>query len=238
MMIKETKDYNEMSQYAAAQLLQCLKGKPDALFCIATGSSPTEAYRLFVQNVQEEHIDTSNMRIISLDEWCGLQPDHPATCESYIRKHILEPLNISDEHFISFDSSQDNETYECNRLTNLLMANGGIDCCVLGLGKNGHLGLNEPNLALNPFVHKAVLDEKTKTHSMLTANRQTVTTGYTLGIKNLLDAKKILLLVTGAGKQQAYQNLLKKTISSYYPANYLWLHNNATCITDTRILST
>ena len=222
----------EMSLQASNFLVRCLKEKPDALFCIATGSSPTEAYRLFVQRITSEHIDTSKMRIIKLDEWCGLSKDDPSTCEYYIRKHLLDPLNIPDERYIAFNPLEDNAQQECQRISSLLTDNGGIDCCVLGIGKNGHLGLNEPGDEINPFTHKTKLDIKTQSHSMLLSKSQKVFSGYTLGIKDLLDSKAILLLITGADKQEAYENFEKKTISSKYPANYLWLHNHTLCIVD------
>lgn len=232
MEIIKTKDYIEMSKKACDFLIRRLTEKPDALFCIATGSSPTEAYRLFVQRINSEHIDTKRMRFIKLDEWCGLPKNNPATCEHYIRKHILTPLNIPDERYISFHPLENNSEYECNRISKLLAENGGIDCCILGIGRNGHLGLNEPKMEMNPFTHKAYLDDKTKAHSMLTENNQLVSTGYTLGIHEILNSKEILLLISGTDKKEAYHNLLKKTLTSKYPANYLWLHNRTTCIVD------
>lgn len=227
-----TETYEAMSEAASEVLVNCLSKKPDALFCIATGSSPTEAYRLFIEKVKERNIDTSKMRIIKLDEWKGLAKDNPATCEYYIQENILKPLGISEDRYISFNSLEDNAEYECERITKLLQESGGIDCCVLGIGKNGHLGLNEPSDKLNPFVHKTALDKKTQTHSMLASNNQTVSEGYTLGLKDLLESKEVLFLVTGADKQEAYEALQEKVITSRQPANYLWLHNNTHCIVD------
>lgn len=232
MNILETRNYKEMSERACELLIHCLREKPDALFCIATGSSPTETYGLFVQAIKREQIDTGKMRIIKLDEWCGLKKENPATCEYYIRKHILTPLNIPDERYLSFNPAEENEEYECKRISSLITENGGIDFCILGIGKNGHLGLNEPREEINPFTHKTELDSKTKTHSMLVSSNQTVSQGYTLGIKDILDSKKVMLLITGNDKQEAYQNLKKKMISTKYPANYLWLHDQAVCIVD------
>lgn len=228
-----TESYESMSEAASEVLVNCLTQKPDALFCIATGSSPTEAYRLFIEKVNAKHIDTSKMRIIKLDEWKGLTKDNPATCEYYVREHILKPLNIPEDRYIAFDPMEENAEYECERIANLIKENGGIDCCILGLGRNGHLGLNEPCDKLDPFVHKAVLDKKTQTHSMLTSNNQTVSEGYTIGLKDILESKEVLFMVTGADKQEAYETPQEKIITNKQPANYLWLHNNTHCIVDT-----
>lgn len=232
MKFVKTDHYEAMSEAASEVLVNCLVQKPDALFCIATGSSPTEAYRLFVEKVKSKNIDTGKMRIIKLDEWKGLSKDNPATCEYYVQEHILKPLGISEDRYISFDPMEENAEYECERITKLLHENGGIDCCVLGLGRNGHLGLIEPADKLNPFVHKAVLDKKTQTHPMLAANHQMVSEGYTLGLADLLASKEILFVVTGGDKQEAYELLQESVITNKQPANYLWLHNNTHCIVD------
>lgn len=232
MKFINTETYEAMSEAASEILVDCLLRKPDALFCIATGSSPTEAYRLFIEKVKSRNIDAGKMRILKLDEWKGLAKDNPATCEYYIQENILKPLGISQDRYISFNPLEENDEYECERITKLLQENGRIDCCVLGLGKNGHLGLNEPSDKLNPFVHLTALDGKTMTHSMLTSNHQTVSEGYTLGLKDLLESKEILFLVTGSDKQEAYEALQEKVLTSRRPANYLWLHDNTHCIVD------
>ena len=232
MNIIKTENYNDMSQQACEILIKCLREKPNAMFCIATGSSPTGTYKEFVKRVKEEELDVSKLKIIKLDEWFGLEKNNPATCEYYISEHILKPLGISEDRYFSFNPKEQDDKFECQRISTLLTLNGGIDCCILGLGKNGHLGLNEPQEELNPFIHKACLDAKTQTHSMLVTNSTQVSEGYTLGIKDILDSREILFLVTGEGKQEAYDNFKKGNISSKYPANYLWLHNNVTCIVD------
>lgn len=233
MKFYRTENYETMSKKACNMLIDFLIQKPDALFCIATGNSPKETYNLFVKEVKERNINTSKMRIIKLDEWCGLEKNNPATCEHYVRKHILNPLDIKDNRYISFNSMEKDSEYECDRISFLLKKNGGIDCCILGLGKNGHLGLNEPSKELNPFIHKTELESKTQTHAMLASNNQHVSEGYTLGIRDILDSKKILMLVTGTDKEEAYKTLQRKVITPAQPANYLWLHSNTNCIVDT-----
>lgn len=225
-------NYEEMSELASETLLNCLIQKPDALFCIATGGSPTLLYKRFVQKIKKQNLDTSHLKLLKLDEWFGLSLDNPASCEYYIQEHLITPLNISPERYISFNSLEKDSAVECQRITDLIASNNGIDCCILGLGKNGHLGLNEPAESINPFAHKAILTPKTKEHSMLTSNSETVSEGYTLGLKNILDSKKILLLVTGEEKNEAFATLQKPLITSQNPANYLWLHDDTTCFVD------
>lgn len=232
MILTEVANYEEMSQAASDILLACIQEKPNALLCIATGSSPTRAYSLLVEKIRQQQVDTSCLQIVKLDEWCGLEKSNPATCEAYIQQHILQPLDISQDRYISFDPLEQNWEKECARITGLIEEKGGMDCCVLGIGKNGHLGLNEPGPATLPFAHKALLDEKTKGHSMLSLSSQKVQEGYTLGIQDILCACKVLLLVTGEGKKEACQNLYQPSLSSWRPANYLWLHKDAVCLVD------
>ncbi len=225
-----SKDYNSLSAEAAQVLINCVKNKPDALICIATGSSPTGAYEIFAKTVQEENIDVSKLRIVKLDEWLGVPPTDSSTCESYIIENIIKPLNIDKERYIGFVSDAKDPLEECKRIDDFLDKSGPIDLCVLGLGKNGHLGLNEPAEYLSPYSHAINLDEKTKTHSMLNKTEQTVTRGITLGLAQLLASKQILFLVAGPEKAEVFEQFKKGKVSTYLPATMLWLHSNTTCI--------
>lgn len=88
------------------------------------------------------------------------------TCETFLQRHIVQPLGLREDQLISFRSEEINET-ECERVTNLIARKGGLDLCVLGLGKNGHLGLNEPGESLQPACHISQLDARTQQHEML-----------------------------------------------------------------------
>ncbi|MDR1532243.1 MAG: glycoside hydrolase family 127 protein [Clostridiales bacterium] len=236
MQITEMSDYNKMSEAAAEIMINRVKEKPDACFCLATGDSPALAYKLFVKRVLEEGVDVSRLRVVKLDEWRGLPKSSAATCEYYLREQILTPLGVAEERYISFDPEAEDAETECERVSALIEECGGISLCVTGLGKNGHLGLNEPYGG--PFARVSVLSAKTKGHSMLAAAENAeVSEGFTLSVKDILASKEILLLAAGKGKTQAYKNLKKKTLSPQYPANYLWLHKNAVCLADMSSLS-
>lgn len=228
MKLIRVKDDAEMSAAVCDRLVCCLKKKPTALFCIATGGSPTGAYAAFVKRVQEEKLDTSQMKILKLDEWCGLEKENPATCESYIQTHLLRPLQIGEDRYISFDPLETNADSECRRISDLIAETGNIDCCILGIGKNGHLGLNEPGKTINPFTRKVTLDARTKTHAMLKENKSEATQGYTLGLKELLASEEILFLISGAEKEDACRAFLRQEINTEIPATFLWLHGNTT----------
>lgn len=236
MIFKHTSTYTEMSELASDYMVEILKKKPNALFCIATGDSPTLCYEEFVRKIKKDEINYSEMRVLKLDEWCGIPGSHPATCEYYIRKHILDPLKISDSRYIHFDGMADDANAECKRISDEIVQAGGIDLCILGIGKDGHLGLNEPGEELIPYTHKAVLNPNTRTHAMLKDTGADAINGFTIGIKDILNSRAIMLLITGNDKQESWNNLQKNVISSRYPANYLKLHNNTICFVDDSIL--
>ncbi|HUH46008.1 MAG TPA: 6-phosphogluconolactonase, partial [Arenibacter sp.] len=121
---------------------------------------------------------------------------------------------------------------ECNRMENEMIERGPIDVCILGMGKNGHLGFNEPANFLTPECHIAELSQTSLMHSMTDSMAYKPNYGLTLGMANILQSKKIILLLTGPGKNQAVKGLLKKEISSVLPASFLWLHPNVHCYMD------
>lgn len=219
--------YDAMSESCAAVMLETVRKKKDAVLVLATGGSPLSAYRLFVKRVQEEKPDLSEVTFVKLDEWRFLPPENEATCEYFLQKEILQPLNILPERYISFDGEAADGKAECLRIEHALQALPQIDLCVLGIGKNGHVGLNEPDEALDFGAHTVTLQEKTKTHDMLRhAGVQSVTEGITLGLGNLMQAKTLLVLGTGADKKDAYAYMESGKISCAAPVSLLSLHQN------------
>lgn len=169
---------------------------------------------------------------MKLDEWVDLPLTMHGTCETFLQQHIVQPLGLREDQLISFRSEEINET-ECERVTNLIARKGGLDLCVLGLGKNGHLGLNEPGENLQPACHISQLDARTQQHEMLKTAGRPVTRGITLGLKDILNAREVLLLVTGEGKQDATERFLTAKVSTSIPASFLWLHSNFICLINT-----
>jgi len=222
-------DYESLSEAASEHLLTLVQCKPDAVICVATGATPLLTYQRFVDKVKAYGIDISGVTFVKLDEWVGLAPDNPATCEVFLQQHLLKPLGVAPEHYIAFASDKADQ-HECNRVTRDIAARGGLDLCVLGIGKNGHLGLNEPDDWLEPGCHITSLDERTRMHDMLRAAGTSVEQGITLGLQDMLAAKDVLLLVAGEGKQQAFSAMKEGKVSTKVPASFLWLHPKTSCL--------
>jgi len=220
MQIQYFPDYQAMSDEAARLFREAVSGPQSPVACLATGHSPLGLYR----NLAAGSPDLGHLHIVKLDEWLGLAMDHPATCETYLRAEVLDPLGIPDSRYSAFRSDPTDPGDECLRMQGELARLGKIDVCVLGLGKNGHLAMNEPAEALQPHCHKARLAEGTQQHGMLTRSGAQVTEGLTLGMGDILKSGRILLLVSGPGKQEAFRRLRKPEVSPLLPASFLWLH--------------
>jgi galactosamine-6-phosphate isomerase len=230
-------DYDSMSQFAANEVISLLRQKSDSLICAATGHSPKGLYNSLINHSKSEPELFEKIRLIKLDEWGGLGPGNPATCEHYLQDHLVRPLSISDDRYISFQSNFENSDHECMRVQNLLSQHGPIDICILGLGQNGHLGFIEPAPFLHPSSHIANLSADSLSHQMIQSLESKPTFGLTLGMQDILSSKHILLLITGKGKGDVYESLIKKEIRTTLPASFLWLHQNIKCLVDEMTVS-
>lgn len=229
MNIKETNDYETMSQKAVDILIETIQHKRDAYICLATGSSPSRMYELFVHEVNTNHLDISQVTFVKLDEWYGVHPHASCTCSSYIKEHLLDKLHQQPKQYIEFKSDTDNVDDELLQVECALHEHP-IDLMVLGLGMDGHLGLNEPNEHLTRTCHKALLHPKTKTHDMLKG--YDVAYGMTLGMGAIFASKHVIMLVCGTNKEDAYKAFMSQDITTQVPASLLWLHPNCVSIID------
>lgn len=230
MNIQVFGDYEQMSAFAADIVLGELERKRTLKICAATGNSPTRMYGLLVQAYQDRPEIFNGLHILKLDEWGGLAADHPGSCEYYLRQHLLEPLKIPSGRYTGFIPNPKNPENECERVQHIMENGEPIDLCILGLGKNGHIGFNEPADMLQPFCHVAQLSEESKGHGMVENVDQKPEYGMTLGMQNILAAKRILLLICGTGKDDAIAMLKKKMITPRFPVTFLWLHPHVDCL--------
>lgn len=223
-------DYEEMSKAAAEVMRTCIDKNPNAVIVIATGHSPQLAYDIWVKGLLEDHVDLSGVTFVKLDEWQGLDATDEATCEYFIRKRILDPLHISEEQYLHFDTEATDVEAECARIEKEYNNLPKVDLVILGIGMNGHLGLNEPSTELIGPAHSISLDKKTKTHEMLCHTKQNVEYGVTLGMENLFKGEEILLLADGAEKTKGLNYFLNDKITTEVPVSLLKLHPNCKCI--------
>ncbi len=237
MRITNCRSYQEMSDLAASLVMEELINKPGLLLCAATGSSPEGLYRELVRTARRERSLFNQMRILKLDEWGGVPAYYPVTCDFYLRKKVLEPLGIPKERYISFASDPEDPGAECRRIRSSLKKEGPIDICILGLGRNGHLGFNEPSPELELYCHVAELSEESLLHNMVVSMDRKPKYGLTLGMKEILSSRKIILLVSGKEKKQIAEKFLKSKVTTSLPATFLHLHPDVECLVDQEALS-
>ncbi len=230
MNIERVNSYNELSLKAKDYILHELRKKKDLLLCAATGASPKGTYQLLVDEFREDPALFAGLRIVKLDEWGGIPMYQPGTCESYIRENLLNPLQIPESRYIGFNSNSESAAEECAAIQEKLHKQGPIDLCILGLGMNGHLALNEPGDFLQAYCHVSMLSVASLNHPMTSEMPVKPTFGLTLGMANILQSKKVLLLISGLQKQAIVKQLLSQKITSALPASFLWLHPDAVCL--------
>lgn len=232
MEIRRFDSYKTLSREAASLVLNKIKHKNNSFLCAATGNSPTGTYSFLKQSFDQQPELFSSLRIIKLDEWGGVPMNDPGTCESYLQIHLTGPLKIERDRYISFNSNPENTVEECFRIQEKLNEYGPIDICILGLGMNGHLALNEPGELLDAHVHVAKLSESSLTHTMINDMKMKPSYGLTLGMADILQSAFVLIIISGAKKKRITADFLNGKISTKLPASFLWLHPNVVCLID------
>jgi len=221
-----------MSREAAERIVAALEAKPDLLLCAAGGSTPLRTYQLLAEHHTRSPHSFRSLRVVKLDEWGGMAMNEPGSCEDQLRTHLVGPLGLCDDRYVGFNSQPADGEAECRQICSRLAVEGPIDLCVLGLGSNGHIAMNEPAASLQPSAHVARLTDATLAHSMLANSKSRPAFGLTLGMAEILASHEILLLVSGASKREPLRRLLQRNITTEFPASFLWLHRNWTLLGD------
>ena len=227
MRVTVLPDREALDRAAAALIREAAQAKPDLLICLASGDTPTGTYALLADAPDR----LASARFIQLDEWAGLGADDPASCAAYLERTVRGPLAVPADRWIGIRGDAPDASAECRRVATALAAAGPIDLCILGLGRNGHLGLNEPAESFDPSCHVATLAEQSHGHPML-AGTDSVREGLTLGLGDILRSRRILLLVSGAAKRAPLARLAERRVWPQLPASFLWLHGDAVCLCD------
>ena len=234
MRIYITKDYAEMSRKAANIISAQIILKPDSLLGLATGSTPIGAYRQLVEWYEKGDLDFKEVVTVNLDEYKGLGPDNPQSYAYYMEDKLFKKVNIKPENTHLPDGLNNDAEDACNKYNELLEELGEQDLQLLGLGRNGHIGFNEPDEIFDQNVHCVSL-----TNSTIEANKRFFEAGeevpkyaYTMGIRSILRSKKILVIVSGEDKADAVKKAFFGPVTPLVPASILQLHDDVILVTD------
>lgn len=227
MQVSILEDYNQMSKHAADTVVEKLEENEESLICFAAGDTPTEMIRQFNRQIEEKKIFLENKRFVSLDEWVGKGVEDEGGCLHFMTKNLYSQLNIPKENICFFDGLTSDLDAERNRIDSFVDQFGPIDILVLGIGMNGHLGFNESGVSFDLDSHVIALDEITKKVApKYFKGELDVKKGITLGIRQLMNAKKIILIASGAHKAQIVKEALEGEVNNAVPASVLQKHNN------------
>jgi galactosamine-6-phosphate isomerase len=232
MHIQIDEDYAAMSARAADFIVAELKERPDLLLCASAGGTPKGPYEQLTNRYTRRPQLFKKMRVVQIDEWVGPHPTHPATCRYDLQTKLLTPLRIDPDRFRGYKSDAADPHREPTAMSHWLAKNGPIDICILGLGLNGHVAMNEPGDALTPNAHVSKLTAQSQKHSMLAALKRKPRYGLTLGMADILSSRKILLLVSGTTKTAILKRTLEQRITTHLPASFLHLHPDVTVLCD------
>lgn len=239
MKIIATESYQAMSRVAANIISAQVIMKPNCVLGLATGSTPIGTYEQLIKWYEKGDLDFSKVTSVNLDEYKGLSPENDQSYRYFMNTNLFDHINIDKEHTHVPDGLEPDANKACENYNKIIADCGGIDLQLLGLGLNGHIGFNEPGVAFEKETHCVDLTESTiLANSRFFASMDEVPKqAYTMGIKTIMQAKKIVIVVNGANKAQIVKDAFFGPITPKVPASVLQLHNDVTVVGDREAMS-
>lgn len=239
MKIYKAKDYKDMSRKAANIISAQVIMKPNCVLGLATGSTPIGTYDQLVEWYNKGDLDFSEVTTVNLDEYKGLPRTNDQSYYYFMHQHLFDRVNIDLERTNVPNGMEPDAEKECGRYEELIRSLGGVDLQLLGLGHNGHIGFNEPGEAFEKETHCVELTESTiEANKRFFASADDVPKqAYTMGIKTIMQAKKILIVVNGENKADIVERAFFGPVTPEVPASILQLHNDVTLVGDEAALA-
>lgn len=239
MKIIKTKDYEEMSRKAANIIAAQIVLKPESVLGLATGSTPIGLYNHLVEGYEKGDLDFSKVKTVNLDEYKGLTRENEQSYYYFMHHHLFDRVNIDKDNTHVPNGKVPNGDEECLRYEKLIESMGGVDIQLLGLGRNGHIGFNEPETYFPKMTHCVDLTESTiEANKRFFASADEVPRqAYTMGIGTIMKAEKILVVANGEDKADAVAKMVCGEITPEVPASILQLHKDVILVADEAALS-
>ncbi|MCI9147522.1 MAG: glucosamine-6-phosphate deaminase [Hungatella sp.] len=234
MRVYQVKDYDAMSRKAANVISAQVIMKPDCVLGLATGSSPIGTYKQLIEWCDKGDLDFSEVKSVNLDEYKGLPRDNDQSYYYFMYNNLFKHININLDNTNVPNGMEPDAEKECLRYEGIITDLGGVDLQLLGLGRNGHIGFNEPDDTFGNITHCVNLTEST-----IDANKRFFASAddvpkqaYTMGIGTIMKAKKILLIVSGEDKADALAKAVYGPVTPQLPASVLQLHSDVIVVAD------
>ena len=232
MRMIKAESYADLSRKAANILAAQVTLKPDCVLGLATGSTPIGTYQKLIEAYKNGDIDFSTVKSVNLDEYCGLDGDNDQSYRYFMNHNLFDHVNINKENTNVPNGKADDMEAECKRYDALIEELGGADIQLLGIGHNGHIGFNEPCDVFEKTTHIVDLGETTiQANARFFASIDEVPRqAITMGIKTIMNAKKILLIANGQDKKEIVEKAFYGPVTPNVPASILQLHPDVTVI--------
>jgi len=233
MNIIITKDYKELSSKAADIMISVVRENPNAVLGLATGSTPIGLYEKMSEDHRSNGTSYAAVKAMNLDEYAGLAPTNDQSYRYFMKTNLFDHIDIAPSNTYIENGLATDEQAECARY-NALLATLPRDIQLLGIGANGHIAFNEPGTPFDMETHVVALTENTiqMNARFFKSIDEVPRRAFTMGPKNIMDAKKILILAVGANKAEAVRGLVKGEVTPDLPASVLQLHPDCTLIAD------
>ncbi|ERJ13678.1 glucosamine-6-phosphate deaminase [Haloplasma contractile] len=233
MKVEICNTYEEISKKAAAFIIEQVNQVPNSVIGFATGSSPIGLYKELVRDYRENATSYKDVISFNLDEYFGINKDNDQSYYYFMKTHLFKHIDIKKEH-IHIPSGDSEDVLEECEFYNKKLAEHIVDIQILGIGSNGHIGFNEPGTPFDQKTHVIELDEKTRQDNARFFNSYDEVPQYavTMGIKNILQARKILLIATGEKKADAVKRMIEGPETIDLPASALQSHPDVTVLVD------
>ena len=240
MKIIRATDHYDMSRKAANIISATVIMKPNCVLGLATGGTPVGTYKQLVEWYNKGDLDFSEVTTVNLDEYRGLPREHPESYWSFMHKNLFDLVNIRPEAIHLPDGTNMDSAAECAHYDEIIRQLGGVDLQLLGIGHDGHIGFNEPGAAFELGTHCVSLTEET-----IEANKrffdgdvnQVPKQAYTMGIKTIMQARKVLMVANGAGKADIVKKAFFGPVTPEVPASILQMHPDFTLVLDAEAAS-
>lgn len=239
MRLYKAKDYKDMSRKAANIISAQVIMKPDCVLGLATGSTPIGTYQQLIDWYNKGDLDFSEVTTVNLDEYKGLSRDNDQSYYYFMHHNFFDHINLPETSSYLPNGMEPDSEKACKEYNDIIKKVGGIDLQLLGLGHNGHIGFNEPGDAFEQETHCVDL-----TASTIEANKRffekeedVPRQAYTMGIKTIMQARKVLLVVSGESKAQILRDSFYGPVTPAVPASILQLHNDVSVVADEAALS-
>ena len=225
-------NYEEMSKKAAAIVRNQIILKPDCVLGLATGDTPIGMYKELIKMHDNKEVDFSEVTTFNLDEYCKLNRDNTQSYYYYMNHNFFKHINVKKENTYIPNGAAKDIGEECRNYERQIKNKGGIDLQVLGIGANGHIGFNEPDINFEAETHLVMLDKMTiEANSRFFSSKDEVpTTAISMGIETIMKSRMLVLLANGEIKADAIYKTVKGKICPELPASIIQLHPNATMI--------